>query len=149
MLRLADDVVFEQHLILDYDEYWFQIDEYRKRRTQILFAHLWVEKFTPSIFRRILREWLSFRQVCKASLYAVCDDGDQIKWEKFVRRLGFIPTGRTIFCENGAERPLFISTVSNEHEQTNNVFHAEPKDVSVGTAGLGAAVCLQSGKARL
>jgi hypothetical protein len=98
--------------VLDYDEYWFDLDEYRSvDGQQIVFAHLGFTKFSPSIFKRVLREWSAFRQCVPAPLYAMRDDGDVNKWTNFVSRLGFKPTGRSIRCNNGALRPLFISTV--------------------------------------
>lgn len=99
------------HEVVEHDEYWFDIDEYRLDGKQFLLTHIAFEKFSPKIYKQVLHEWECFRKCVKAPLYAMCDDGDPDKWERFVSRLGFKPTGINIICNNGAKRQLFISTV--------------------------------------
>lgn len=115
-LSHSDFKFVERHVILDYDEYWFEVDEYRQGDKQFLLAHIFFERFSPSIYKRVLREWRAFRQCVPAPLYAISNhDGDEKTWVHFVSSLGFKPTGLKVLCNNGAERQLFISTVSHEH----------------------------------
>jgi 5'(3')-deoxyribonucleotidase len=114
---------FVRRRVLDYDEYWFDLDEYQVDGQQRLFAHLGFTKFSPSIMKRVLSEWKLFRQIVTADIYAIRDDGDVDKWEHFVSLLGFVPTGTTILCNNGNYRQLYIHRVANEHFQTD---HHEP-----------------------
>lgn len=97
--------------VLDYDEYVFDLDEYRDGNHQYLTAHIAFEKFSPSILRRVLREWKVFRHCVTAPLYAYRDGGDFDKWFRFVSLLGFRPTGLFITCNNGERRQLFIHSV--------------------------------------
>jgi hypothetical protein len=110
-----------RHVVLDYPEYWFEIDEYRRPDgAQFLLAHLRVEKFTSSILRRIDHEWRTFRACVSAPLFAVAEE-DDAKWERFVARLGFKPF-QEVICNNGVPRRLFISVPQDNHErflQTN------------------------------
>lgn len=105
-----------RHLVVDHEEYWFEIDEYRRGAEQFLLAHIFFEKFSPSILKRVFNEWKAFRTCVKAPLYAVCDDGDAAKWERFVSRLGFRPMGIEVDCNNGERRPLFISEATCEQQ---------------------------------
>lgn len=122
----------DRHLILDYDEYWFEVDEHRRGDEQFLLAHIWFEKFTPSIWKRVLTEWKTFRSCVSQPVYALCDDGDFQKWKHFVTRLGFKPTGINVICNNGAERQLFIHTVNHERQDFNRL---NGSDEPLGSAG--------------
>lgn len=99
------------HEVIDHPEYVCLIDEYRHGETQFLLAHIGFSEFSPSVFKRLLREWATFRSVVTAPLYAACDDGDFQKWQRFVSHLGFKPTGVVLPCENGELRELFLSVV--------------------------------------
>lgn len=103
----------QRHMILDYPEYWFEIDEYQKEDgQQVLFAHLRCAQFNKSILQRILIEWRAFRTVVTAPLFAFAEQEDA-KWKGFVSLLGFKPTAQEIVCNNGAKRQLYISVVKD------------------------------------
>jgi hypothetical protein len=129
------------HEVLWHPEYEFDIDEYRRGDEQFLLAHIYFRKFSPSILKRVLREWHIFRQCVTSPLYVHSGSagGDQDKWERFVSLLGFRPTGINIICNNGATRQLFIHTVSNDILQANHT--AAVPDDTVGTAGCRALRC--------
>lgn len=100
--------------IIDKDEYYFAVDELRRPRDdgsedQMVFIHLSIFKWTPSVYKEVLRNWKSFREHVVCPLYAVGGvvEEDVAKWERFVTRLGF-KFLTNVVCTNGAERRLFI-----------------------------------------
>jgi hypothetical protein len=103
----ADFEFVTRHRLITHDEYWFEIDEYRRGQDQFLLAHLRIVTWTPSILKRIMREWKMFRQCVSAPLFAIAEVDDD-KWERFVARLGFRFHCNTV-CNNGEHRRMFIS----------------------------------------
>lgn len=120
--------------VLDFDDYVFDIDEYRRGDEQRLTAHIAFENFNKTILKKVLREWHLFRQIVTAPLFAYCGGYDQDKWTAFVSLLGFEPTGTNIICNNGETRQLFIHTVSHDDLQNKQQHPIEP----LGTAGRSA-----------
>lgn len=105
---MGDDFEFvTRHRVLTYPEYWFEIDEWRRGQDQFLLAHIRIAKWTPSVLKRIDREWAAFRECVDAPLFAIAEIDDR-KWERFVSRLGFRFHCDTV-CENGEPRRMFIS----------------------------------------
>jgi hypothetical protein len=113
-VKSPDDFVFVQrHRALFTDDYWCEIDEYRRASgEQFLLAHLRVARWAPSVLKRFHREWSLFRTVVTAPIFAYAGEDAGDKWVKFVTRFGFRPLHQTINCNNGAQRPIFIHTVS-------------------------------------
>lgn len=97
-----------RHLILDYPEYTCELDEYRSGEHKIFVAHIVFTKFTPTVFKRFLREWRTFRTVVKMPIFAHNGDGEMETWKHFVTSIGFVDTGDTLTFANGTVRPLFI-----------------------------------------
>jgi hypothetical protein len=105
---VGDFEFITRHSILDYPEYWFELDEYRRPNgEQFLLVHLRVAKLSPSVLKRIDHEWSVFRTLVTAPLFAIAETQDK-KWERFVARLGFKPHCDVI-CNNGVPRRMFIS----------------------------------------
>lgn len=104
---MTDFEFIKRHHVLSTPNYWFEIDEYKRGDDQFLLAHIRFAKFSPSIYREILRNWKIFRQCVTAPLFAVSELDDP-KWEKFVTRLGFQPVNEVV-CENGERRRLFLN----------------------------------------
>lgn len=91
-------------------EYDFDIDVYeRASGEQFLLAHLLFHRWSPSVFKQVIREWRLFRDIVKTPLFA-CPKVDDERWVKFVTRTGWRYLQR-VTCINGAERPLYIHTV--------------------------------------
>lgn len=100
----------KRHTILQYPEYWFQVDEYRKEDgTPVLLLHLRFDKFSKEVLKRVLFEWRAFRKVTDLPLFAYGEDANHEKWHAFVSLLGFKDTGQTIVCNNGETRRLYVS----------------------------------------
>lgn len=93
----------------------FELDEYRNDAgEQMLLAHLRVHQWSPAAARRIKRAWALFRTAVTAPLFALPqlspDDPAYGKWERFVKLMGWRPTGQLVGCLDGIKRPLFIHT---------------------------------------
>jgi hypothetical protein len=102
----SDFVHVATHIVLDYPEYRFEIDEHRRGEDQMLMAHLCVNEWSREVLKKLLREWLAFRKCVTAPLFA-CAEVDDKKWEHFVSLLGF-KFHSDIICNNGAPRRLFM-----------------------------------------
>lgn len=104
--------------LIDKDEYYFAIDEYRMDSAVLVFVHLTVHEWTLSVFKEILRNWKLFRECVTCPVFAVggVEDTDVEKWERFVTLLGF-QFHMNIVCENGFERRLFIHTNKKNNER--------------------------------
>jgi hypothetical protein len=103
---------FAHHTVIDCPEYLFDLNEYQNDQGETrLVAHITIHKFTPSIFKRIKREWVIFRQSVTAPLFAWHGPGPFDKWLRFISCLGFRPTGSHITCNNGEVRQIYISEV--------------------------------------
>jgi hypothetical protein len=88
-------------------DYSFVLDEYRRPDgAQFLLAHLTFSRFTPSVFKKLLCEWRTFRERVTAPLFA-CPEHDDGKWHRFVTRTGWKYLLH-IKCNNGEIRPLYI-----------------------------------------
>lgn len=127
---MSEFVFHSRTRVLDYDEYVFDVDEYRRGDEKRLTAHIAFEQFNKSILKRVLREWKLFRTIVTAPLFAYCGGYDTEKWTAFVSLLGFKPTGSFINCNNGERRELFLHTVTNDHKQTT-----DPVVLTDGTLG--------------
>jgi hypothetical protein len=92
------------------DDYWFELDEYRDGARQLLLAHIRFARFTPAIYKRVLREWSVLRSCVTAPLFAIPEVND-LRWLKFVQKLGFRPFSH-VMCDDGERRPVFISTIT-------------------------------------
>lgn len=99
-----------RHRVVVHEEYWCEIDEYVVNGQQVLLCHIRFAHLSPSIFKRLLREWRTFRSVVKCPLYAFGELADD-KWHRFVSHLGFVPTTHNVVCTNGQHRPIYISKV--------------------------------------
>lgn len=101
--------------VIDKPEFYFAFDEFRRDNNVMLFVHLTVRKWCPSVFKEILATFRLFRQYVTCPLYAV-GKYDDAKWAKFVSRLGF-QFHSNVICENGAERRLFVHQLENNNER--------------------------------
>lgn len=115
--------------VLNKPAYFACIEEFRRGKDQMVFGHLTVHKWTPSVFKMLLKDWKLFRECVTCPIYAVSEDGTQ-KFSKFISALGFRFLTNVI-CENGEHRPLFVHTNNNK---AKNVRKIEPRHnaISVG-----------------
>ena len=97
-----------RHDALTTEDYLFEIDEYRRDDDQLLLAHLRVFRWSPSVLKSLLKNWSLLRQCVKAPLFA-CAEVQDMKWQRFVKLLGFEPF-HDILCVNGEQRRLYIHT---------------------------------------
>lgn len=94
------------HRALTTDDYWFDLDEYRRGQDTLLLAHLRFDCFTPSILKRVLQQWSSFRKCVTAPVFALGEVDDE-KWARFVSLLGF-RFSQQVTCANGETRRLYV-----------------------------------------
>ena len=107
---MNDFVFVQRHHALITDDYWFELDEYKRASgDQFLLAHIRVFKWTPSVCKRIRAQWRVLRGFVTCPLFA-CPEVDDDRWCKFVGMLGFKPLQQVV-CNNGETRPLFIHTI--------------------------------------
>jgi hypothetical protein len=108
-LDAPDFEFIERHRALTDNDYWFEIDEYVRGGDQLLLAHIRVARWSPSVCKRIDKQWAIFRQCVTAPLFA-CGELDDDKWARFVSRLGFEPF-QIVTCLDGEQRRLFIHRI--------------------------------------
>lgn len=102
------------HDALRTDDYLVLLDEYRRPSdgAQLILAHISVNRWAVSVFKRMRREWSLFRSLCTVPIYATPEE-DTPKWRKFVTSLGFRPLVEDAVCNNGAHRPIFIHQIQD------------------------------------
>lgn len=105
----ADFEFVQRHDVRRTEDYWFEIDEYRRGEDQFLLVHLQFFNWSPTVCRRVIREFKIFREHCKAPLFA-CTERPDAKWFKFISMMGY-QFQQNIECRDGAIRPLFIHTI--------------------------------------
>jgi hypothetical protein len=106
-------------VIHDKPEYFFSSEVFRRGEDQMVFVHVTVRQWKPSVFKELLRNWKLFRDPMTCPVYAVAgvEDVDVAKWEAFASLFGFKPS-IDIVTENGQHRRLFIhfnKAPNNEH----------------------------------
>jgi hypothetical protein len=98
----------KKYVIQDEPEYEARMDSYAINGVYVNMMHLDFKIWSPKAFKKLLHAWKHFRFFIKGPLYAINNDVDDYKWEKFVTRLGF-----TYFmhvdCPDGINRRCFIS----------------------------------------
>jgi hypothetical protein len=119
----------EEVTVHDKPEYFFALEEFRRSRAsdagtdQMVFLHLTVHEWKPSVFKEILRNWKIFRKHVTCPLYVVGGVEDVEKWEAFVSLLGFKPF-IDVVLENGRSRRLFVhfagATSVKEHNKATH-----------------------------
>lgn len=109
-MSLADFKFVERIRIITTDDYWGEIDEYRRGGDQLLLSHIRVARWSPSVRKSLLRDWALFRQCVTAPLFAtgLVDDD---KFARFVAMLGYKLLIPTVTCLNGEQRRLFLHTL--------------------------------------
>jgi hypothetical protein len=88
-------------------EFIFSIEEQRRGPDQMLFVHLIVLKWAPSVLKELFRVFAAFREHEDRPLFAYSSDGSK-KLTRLVMLFGF-KFLTTIVCANGESRPLFIN----------------------------------------
>lgn len=110
---LAPDFEFvNRHRLITTDDYWAEIDEYRRGGDQLLIAHLRVVRWSPSVCKRFRHEWECFRRCVTIPIFTLGIEDDD-KFERFVRSFGYQPF-QTVTCLNGAQRRLYIHQVAKD-----------------------------------
>lgn len=104
----SDEWIKTDHLIYEDEDYTFLVTLWlSKDGLRLPFVHLYVRRFSPSVFKRIHRGFEAFLKTVTESLYAQ-GTTDDAKWERFVRSFGFEPLDNVKYpCTDGVERRVF------------------------------------------
>jgi len=110
-----------------YQEYEFVQPEYRAvihelrdpEGTQMLVLHIDVHQFKPSVMKRMIHEFKTFRSCTDAPLFAIEPSPDDAKWHRFVSHLGFRYSSR-VECTDGLTRRCYVSTAGAVSKKKNN-----------------------------
>jgi hypothetical protein len=116
--------------VINKDEYRFTVEEFKRGEDQMVFLHIDILKWTPSVFKELLRNWKFFREHVTCPLFAYAG-ADQETWEHFVTRLGF-RFFQDVVCENGALRRLFVHTKENNNALTHFIDDQQLECVNCG-----------------
>lgn len=108
------------HRALTTDDYWFDLEEYRRGQDTLLLAHLRFDRFTASILKRVKQQWSTFRKCVTAPVFALGEVDDE-KWERFVSLLGF-RFCKQVICLNGETRRLFLHLVDGNAQLNRQNF---------------------------
>lgn len=112
-----------KHEVVSHPEYRAVLDEFDDNGSPKLLLHIAVDPtlFSAKVFQRLLKEWGALRECITDPLFAMEPAPDDDKWERFVRRLGFVNTNARVDCTDGQSRRLFVSNKNNnEHSEHND-----------------------------
>lgn len=100
---------YQEHILSEPHEYCSVLHELRDEDgRQLLAIHMDVRKFSPSVLRRMKREFAALRDCTDATIFAIEDNPDDPKWERYVRHMGFEFSSR-VECTDGRSRRCFVS----------------------------------------
>lgn len=106
------------HLLTEWPEYWSSLHEYRDEHgNQMLTLHIVVDdrRFSAGVYKRIISEFNALRDSTDAMIFAIEDNPDDKKWERFVSPMGFEFSSR-VECTDGKSRRCFVSKKKNKNE---------------------------------
>jgi hypothetical protein len=100
---------YQEHELSDNEAYRSVLHELRNERgDQLLAIHMDVHQFAPSALKRMKREFSALRSCTDAPIFAIEDNPDDDKWERYVRHMGFEFSSR-VECTDGNSRRTFVS----------------------------------------
>lgn len=119
----------ERYPLVKCPEYESVLDEFRCDNEQMLLMHIDVFRYSPSVRKRMDREWRCLRACTDALIFAIEPEPDDEKWERFVKPFGFVFSSR-IPCTDGRSRRVFVSYPNGQQYHKNH----KRDPLSVGTA---------------
>ena len=104
-MRLPKSMGFEFYQEYEFvqPEYRAVIHELRDGDQQMLVMHIDVHQFKPSVMKRMIHEFKTFRSCTDAPLFAIEPSPDDAMWHRFVHRMGFRFSSR-VECTDGLSR---------------------------------------------
>ena len=90
-------------------DYKCELDERVLSGGVMTFCHVEFFNYSPTVMRRFLSEWKTFRSTVPIPLFAQGPAEEDQKWRKFVALLGF-KFIRAVPCNNGEWRSLYLHT---------------------------------------
>ena len=123
---INDWVPQEEVTVHDTNTYYFALEEFRRGEDQMVFLHLTIHEWKPSVFKEILRNWKLFRKHVTCPLYVTAGIAAVEKWEAFVSLLGFKPF-IDVVLENGTPRRLFVHFKENNKATHDLLYTAKQR----------------------
>lgn len=107
---------YAEHELSDNQDYRAVLHELRDEDdNQLLAIHMDVRRFSPSVLKRMEREFSALRSCTDATIFAIEDIPDDAKWERYVRHMGFEYSSR-VECTDGNSRRTFVSKKKNNDD---------------------------------
>jgi len=105
---------YQEHELSVQPEYRSVLHELRDGDQQMLVMHIDVHQFKPSVMKRMIREFTTFRSCTDAPLFAIEPSPDDAKWHCF-SHLGFRYSSR-VECTDGLTRRCYVSKKKNNDD---------------------------------
>lgn len=99
---------YAEHELSVSPEYHSVLHELRDGEKQMLAIHMDVFRFSPSVMKRMIREFAALRSCTDAQIFAIEPNPDDAKWQRYVSRMGFEFSSR-VECTDGLSRRVFVS----------------------------------------
>lgn len=99
---------YAEHELSVSPEYRSMLHELRDGAQQMLVIHMDVFKFSPSVMKRMIREFAALRSCTGAQIFAIEPSPDDAKWQRYVSHMGFEFLCR-LECSDGLYRRCFLS----------------------------------------
>ena len=107
---------YQEHELSINPDYSSVLHELRDENgNQLLAIHMDVNHFSPSVLKRMKREFAALRSCTDAPIFAIEDNPDDAKWERYVRLMGFEYSSR-VECTDGKSRRTFVSKKKNKND---------------------------------
>jgi hypothetical protein len=100
---------FQEHPLVSHPEYSSVLHELRDEHdNQMLVIHMDVHKFSPSVLKRMMREFKVLRSCTNTPIFAFEPSPDDKKWEHYVELMGFSYL-MIDKCSDSLSRRCFVS----------------------------------------
>jgi hypothetical protein len=99
---------FAEHELSINADYRSVLHELRDGDKQMVAIHMDVFNFSPSVMKRMIREFAALRSCTDATIFAIEPHPDDAKWQRYVSHMGFEFSSR-VDCTDGLSRRVFVS----------------------------------------
>lgn len=128
------------HTLVDDDEYRSVLQELRDGEQQMLLIHMDVFKFSPTVMKRMVRDFNALRQCTDTPIFAIEPTPDNGMWHRYVSHMGFEFSSH-VDCTDGETRRCYVSTNKKKNngwpnDQFTDAEHQPEHATVVGAAAL-------------
>jgi hypothetical protein len=104
-----------EYALSDSPDYEAVLHELRDGDQQMMVIHMDVYKFSPSVMKRMIREFAALRSCTDALIFAIEPNPGDTKWQRYVSHMGFEFSSR-VECTDGLSRRCFVSKKKNNDD---------------------------------